>query len=58
MINNDNRLSNLGVLEVEAQLAKTIDMDGAIDDFAVRNARRKTLDYFKFRVINYISYDY
>lgn len=40
------RISSLGVLAVEAQLAKTIDMDGAIDDFAVRKARRKTLGLF------------
>lgn len=40
------RLSSLGVLAVEAQLAKTIDMDEAIDDFSVRKARRKTLGKF------------
>jgi len=38
--------SSLGVLAVEAQLAKTIDVDGAIDDFVVRKARRKTLGLF------------
>jgi len=40
------RLSSLGVLAVEAQLAKTIDMDEAIDDFAVRKARKKTIGKF------------
>jgi hypothetical protein len=40
------RISTLGVLAVEAQLAKTIDMDGTIDDFTVRNARIKTQGLF------------
>lgn len=37
------RLSSLGVLAVESRLAKTINMDDAINDFAARKARKKFL---------------
>lgn len=45
-INNDTTETLIGVLAVEAQQAKTIDMDEAIDDFAVRKARRNILGKF------------
>ena len=38
-----NRLSSLGVLAVEKELAKNTNLDAVIDDFAMKKARKGTL---------------
>lgn len=38
-----NRLSSLGVLAVEKELAKNTNLDAVIDDFTMKKARKGTL---------------
>jgi len=40
---NDNRLNSLAVLNIEAQLATSLNYDEIIEDFAILKARRKLL---------------